>query len=206
MILDRSPLKLSIHDIDTLCQHYLAVLYHGVHMKNATNHVWETYGEILYPSIDRLLSEIVLTKEDVFVDYGSGLGKIVLQVFIKSIVKAAYGIEISSELHQYATKAATQLHHDLPDFFENERKLVFLQGSFLEVSILAPTVALVNSACFTQNLLAALGKVIEATPSIHTVLSLRPIHTLQRLTFSKSIRIECSWDTALCYVYRLPND
>ena len=206
MILDRSPLKLSIHDIDTLCQHYLATLYHGVLLKNVTNHVWETYGEILYPSIDRLLSELVLSKDDVFVDYGSGLGKIVLQVFMKSIVKAAYGVEISSELHQYATIAATQLHHDLPDFFGNERKLVFLQGSFLEVAIPAPTVALVNSACFTQTLVAELGKVIESTPSIHTVLSLRTIHTLQRLIFSKVIRIECSWDTALCYVYRLPKN
>lgn len=201
MVFASDSLKLSIHDINSLCQHYLTVLYHGIHKKGFSKNINETYGEILYPSIDKLLSAIELSENDVFVDYGAGLGKIVIQVFLKSLVKEAYGIEISPELHQHASNAAHKIQHHLPDFFNNGRKLKFLHGDFLKVPLTTATVALVNSACFTQPLLTELGRIIECTPSIHTVLSLRPINTLQRFTFKKSIRIECSWDTALCYVY-----
>lgn len=196
-------LPLSIHDINTLCQHYLTVLYHGIHTQRAFTNINETYGEIFYAGIDKLLSVMNLSEKDVFVDYGSGLGKVVIQVFLKSLVKEAYGIEISAELHQHAASIAQKTQKDLPEFYNDGRKLTFLQGDFLKTPITTATVALVTATCFTQPLLAALGQVIEHTPSIHTVLSLRPIHTLQRLTFQKTIRIECSWDTALCYVYTL---
>lgn len=205
MVLDSDSLKLSIHDINTLCQHYLTILYHGMpqHTKHVSKNINETYGEILYPGIDKLLSAIELSKDDVFVDYGSGVGKIVIQVFLKSLVKEAYGIEISPELHQHAAHAAQKIQHDLPEFYNEGRKLIFLHGDFLKTPLTTSTVALVTSTCFTQPLLAELGKIIEGTPSIHTVLSLRPIHTLQRLSFKQAIRIECSWDTVLCYVYTL---
>ena len=129
------------------------------------------------------------------------MGKIVIQFFLKSMIKAAYGIELIPELHQQAQSAAKKLQRDLPDFFTGDRKVTFLPGSFLEIPFSTATVALVNSACFTQSLINELGKKLENTPSIHTVLSLRPIHTLLRLDFKKVIRIECSWDSALCYIY-----
>lgn len=195
--------NLSINDIDTLCQHYLAILYHDVQRKgdSITHNICETYGEILYPSVDKILSVIQPSDSDVFVDYGSGHGKMVIQIFLKSQVKEAYGIEISPELYQHSLNAAQRLQHELPEFYQSERKLTFFLGSFLEVPLTTGTIAMVNSTCFTQSLLNQLGKIIEHTPSIHTVLSLRPISTLKRLTFQKAIRIECSWDTELCYVY-----
>jgi hypothetical protein len=194
---------LSINDIDTLCQHYLAILYHDVQGKRVsiTNNICETYGEILYPSVDKILSVIQPSDSDVFVDYGSGLGKMVIQVFLKSLVKEAYGIEISPELYQHSLNAAQRLQSDLPGFYQNGRKLTFFLGNFLEIPLTTVTIAMVTSTCFTQSLLNQLGKIIEYTPSIHTVLSLRPISILERLTFKKTIRIECSWDTELCYVY-----
>ena len=189
--------------MDTLCQNYLTILYHDVQREMVSvKNICESYGEILYPSVDKLLSAIELSDRDVFVDYGSGLGKIVIQIFLKSLVKEAYGIEILPELHLHALNASQRLQHDLPEFYKNERKLTFLLGNFLEIPLSKATVALVNSTCFTQQLLSDLGKIIEHTRNIHTVLSLRPIHTLQRLVFKKSIRIECSWDTTLCYIYR----
>lgn len=189
--------------MDTLCQNYLTILYHDVQRKKSSvENVSESYGEILYPSVNKLLSAIKLSERDVFVDYGSGLGKIVIQIFLKSLVKEAYGIEILPELHLYAMKASQKLQHDLPDFYKEDRKLTFLLGNFLEIPLSKATVALVNSTCFTPQLLSDLGKIIEHSPNIHTVLSLRPIHTLQRLVFKKTIRIECSWDTTLCYLYQ----
>lgn len=196
----------SILDTDLLCQGYLNLIYLNVHpsKKNITNNLCEVYGEILYPSVDKLLSAIQLSDKDVFVDYGSGLGKMVIQVFLKSSVKQAYGIEIIPELHQEAVKIAEKIEHELPKFYENHRSVQFFLGNFLEVCFTSVTVAMLVSTCFTQPVLNALGTLLEASPSIHTVLSLRPISTLQRLKFKKTIRIECSWDSALCYLYQLP--
>lgn len=203
MIFRAFSTKPSINDIDTLCQHYLTILYHEVQSKGPiiTGNVCETYGEILYPSVNKLLSAIQLSEDDVFIDYGSGFGKMLIQVFLKTPVKEAYGIEIIPELHQQALTAAQKLQQELPDFYQENRKLTFLLGSFLEIPVPSATVAIIVSTCFSQPLLNALGKIIETTPSIHTVLSLRPVGTLQRLPFKKAIPVECSWDSALCYIY-----
>lgn len=203
MVLNSNILPLSIHDIDTLCQYYLALLYQNTPAKHVSNHINQTYGEILYSGVDKLLHAMTLSEKDIFIDYGSGLGKVVIQVFLKSAVQQAYGIEISTVLHQQAIAKAHQIERDLPQFYHGGRQLIFLQGDFLKIAVPKPTVALVTATCFTPSLLAALGKVIESTPSIHTVLSLRPIPTLQRLVFKKTIAIECSWDSALCYLYTL---
>lgn len=198
-----SSSEFSIHDIDKLCQHYLAIQYQNIRLQGAAtkNNICETYGEILYSGVDKILSVIRPSDSDVFVDYGSGLGKMVLHVFLKSLVKEAYGIEIVPELYHHALNAAQRMQQDLPGFYQGNRKLTFLLGSFLEIPLTTATIAMVNSTCFTQSLLNQLGTLIEQTPSIHTVLSLRPIGLLERLAFKKSFRIECSWDTALCYVY-----
>lgn len=200
----REASKSIIHDIDLLCQHYLTLLYQDTHRKtdSAKDNVCETYGEILYPGIDKLLTLIKPDCHDVFVDYGSGLGKVVLQVYLKSQVKAIYGIECLPDLHQHALNAAQKLKKDLQGYEQKERRLDFILGDFLKIPVNDVTIAFVNSTCFTQSLLNALGKKLDNMPQLHTLLSTRPIGVLKRLRFTKAFRIECSWDSALCYVYK----
>ena len=197
---------LSINDLDSLCQHYLTILYtnlnqHAPQIKSE-HPVCETYGEILYSSIDKLIAAVPLTEQDVFIDLGSGLGKVVLQFFLKSVIKSAFGIEILPHLHDQAVIAAQKLQQQLPEFYSGGRELNFILGDALAIPIPTATVAFINCTCFPQLLLNQLGCLIDATPSIHTVFSLRPISTLQRFKCIKSISIECSWDSALCYLYR----
>lgn len=199
-----SPLiEPSLNDLDTLCQYYLSLLYHEVQRENKPSRekISESYGEILYAGVDKLLATLPLSSEDIFIDFGSGLGKIVIQFFLKSPVKAAYGIEILPALHKQAEKIAQKLQNDLPEFYAENRKLEFISGSFLELPFMKATVALINSTCFTQALLNNLGKRIESSSTIHTVISTRPIRTLESLPFKKAISVECSWDSALFYIY-----
>jgi hypothetical protein len=79
--------------------------------------------------------------------------------------------------------------------------LEFIQGSFLTHSFEDASVVLINSMCFTQSLLRALAEKIENTSSIHTVLTLRPLPKLNRLRFTHTQKVQCSWDSALCYIY-----
>lgn len=154
--------------------------------------ITETYGELLPDSVNKLLQKITITADDVFYDLGSGLGKVVRQVFSHTDVKAAHGIEINTELHAKATQHTAQ---------NTNRILNFTQGDFLTTPLTDATIVLIASPCFSPSLLHALGERINTTPTIHTVLSLRPIATLT-LPFKKIVRVECSWDTALCYVYQ----
>lgn len=194
--------ELSIPDIDLLCQQYLMNLYQGITQNNFSKKISETYGEVLYSSVDKLILAMKLSDSDVFVDYGSGLGKMVIQVFLKSLVKEAYGIEIVPELHQYAINALIKVQ-DLTEFYEGERRLDFKLGDFLKFPLRSATVAFINSACLSPGILVQLGKIINDLPNLHTVISLRPIPELIRFQFKKSIHIECSWDSALAYFYAL---
>jgi len=172
-----------LNDREQLCQYYLNHIFknmrgHGTDMAGKKI-IAQSYGEILYPSIAKLLSIIPLHADDVFVDAGSGLGKLALQIFLTSPVKAVYGIEIVARLHQQAILAEQKLREDLLECYQNERELKFILGSMLDT----------------------LSIKIENILSIHTVLTLRPLNLLQRLKFKKILRLEASWDTTLCYVY-----
>ena len=196
--------KHTISDTNSLCYHYLNKVYYAVkqtivnHQENA---LYETYGEILYPSVSYLLTLIEPRVDDIFVDLGSGVGRLVVQVFLTTLVKQAYGIEIVDSLHQQALLARQCLLDEVPDFFANDRQLNFRLGSFLEIPLHAATIAMVCSTCYSLDMTDALGHIINDTASIHTVLSLRPLSTLQRLAFRRAVHVECSWDSALCYLY-----
>ncbi|MDR3478675.1 MAG: hypothetical protein P4M14_11665 [Gammaproteobacteria bacterium] len=197
---------ISAEEKDLLCQHYLNRLYQGTKghqspelIKQAS--ISETYGEILFPSIDKLLSMVMLTDQDVFVDYGSGIGKITAQVFLKTAVKEAIGIELLPALHEQAEAAGKRLLQELPGFYENGRKLTFILGDFLKTPLPNATVAVVCAPCFPQVILNALGQILNDTESIHTIFTLRPISTIKRLAFKRAVRVEGSWDTSLCYIY-----
>lgn len=196
-----------MNDHAKLIEQYLHYVYHntqGYRKKDRSPYqkdLSDTYGEILYPSIDKLLSMFPLTAEDVFLDLGSGLGKIVAQVFFKTPVKESRGIELVPELYQQAMTVTQQIQQDLPDFFSEERKITFLHANFLTTPFTDATIVLMTATCFSQSMMHAIGEIIEKTPSVRLVLSLRPLPTLYRLPFHTTIRVECSWDAALCYVY-----
>jgi SAM-dependent methyltransferase len=198
-----SNLKMS--DKNLLCQQYLNIVYHdaaecSTNNLSAQHKIVETSGEILFAGVSRLLT--YLKASDAFLDLGSGAGKVVTQVFLNSAVKAARGIELIPDLDRRAQFAAASIQRDLPEFYEQGRELNFKQGDFLDYSINDASVVLINSVCFSQALLLAIGKLLNTSPHVHTVLTLRPIANLTQVFFKKTLRIECSWDTALCYVYQ----
>lgn len=206
MSLTTYPLPISNMNINDLCQQYINILYHNIRILRTSEKlnidISETYGEILYESMGKLIDEISFSEEDVFFDLGSGLGKIVIQVFLRSLVRESCGIEIIPDLYQKSILAAQRVKDDLPDFHNGERKISFIKGSFLDVSLARASVMLIGSPCFRQQILFPLGKIIDTMPGIHTVLTLRPLFSLTRLSLRKVVRVECSWDTALCYIYK----
>jgi hypothetical protein len=167
------------------------------------SNITETYGEVLPESINKLLAAINITENDIFFDLGSGKGKVVAQIFMQTNVKEAHGIEILPNLHVEAEEIKNKIMQNHADKLTNQRSISFKQGSFFDVPLTGATVVLIASPCFSPSMLHALGERINKTPTIHTVLSLRPIATLSRVTFKKVLRVEGTWDTALCYLYQV---
>ena len=196
-------MTLSSIDTNKMCQEYVTILYSGQQEdRHNKKNIAETYGEILYPSIDKLLSAISLTEQDIFLDLGSGIGKVVIQVFLTSCVKAAVGIEILSDQHQRAYHVAQRVRDELPEFYNGGRQLAFLQGDFFQLSLQNATVVFMNSICFDQTMLRKLGRMLNDLHHIHTILTTRPLPYLERFRFRKVVHVECSWDSALCYIYQ----
>lgn len=193
--------RISTNDKELLCQHYLTGLYHKAQRHPTLRSISETYGEILSSGVNKLLSLITLSKDDVFVDLGSGLGKVVVQVFLQSDVKEARGLEIIPELHNQALLIKEQVQHALPEFFTHERTLNFSLDNFLIHPLMDASVLLIGSICFPPSMLFQISKIINSMDTIHTVFSLRPLSHLKNLAFKRTVRVECSWDTALGYLY-----
>lgn len=196
---------------ELLCEHYLQLVYQQIkaeqQIKNKfiettdKKNISEKSGEILYPSVKKLLSIINLSAEDVFVDLGSGAGKLALQVFLNTSVHEVVGVEVVPAFHEQAMQAVRIICDDLSQIDGNERKLTFLAGDFFLLPLPAVSVVFINSVCFTQDMLIALCKMINAMPAVRLVLTLRPLQHLRDLIFKKAVKVECSWDSALCYIY-----
>lgn len=192
-----------------LGRHYMDIVYTDVQKtlsiaENTPTTVTDARGEILYQSVVKLLTKINLTEDDIIFDLGSGMGKIVLQFFLQTDVREATGIELAPTLHQRALAAAQRVEQDLPMLFSDNRKLNFILGNFLEIPFGSATVLVMNSTCYSQDMLIQLGEIINACKDVCYVLSLRPLLNLVNLTLNSIVRIQCSWDAALCYIYSKP--
>lgn len=187
--------------MNTHWQTYLNVLYQHAKGHHVQQEISEVYGEILYESAEKILSQLTMTQEDVFYDLGSGLGKVVLQVFLTTKVREVCGMELIPNLHQQASTALTNLRQDFPELFMNGRTIQLMESDFMTVTFDTASIVLIGSPCFHPTMLTTLGDRIEETHCIHTVCSLRPLLTLKRLALKKMLPVECSWDTAMCYIY-----
>lgn len=186
---------------DILYQEYLQLLYNKTafpYSQSTNFHL--TRGEILFPSIEKLLSIITINEQDIFLDLGSGKGQVVVQVFLRSKVSKSHGIEINSPLYQQSMMVAHCIQKDWPNLYLG-REMEFFHGDFLQLPFNSPSIVFINSVCFDQDLLLAIGNKINNTPSIRVVLTLRAMHNLQHFRFKKTVLVECSWDSALCYIY-----
>ena len=170
-------------------------------IKFEDQNVCPTYGELLFPSLAKLLKSLKLNENDTFLDLGSGLGKLAMMVFYLSSVQQVKGIEASMPLFKISNQKLNQFKSDCFHLFEGGRILNIEYGNFLEADLHKTTIAYACSTCFSSRLLNKIGIKMNQTPSIRYVLSLRPLPSLTRLKFLRVEEIECSWDSALCYIY-----
>ena len=196
---------------DEQCLSYLESLYSEV--KADTNYSIEqtlaamhqqislTYGEVMYFGLNKLLQRYPLADDDVFVDCGSGLGKLLVQVLLTTQAKRVIGVEIEPRLAAMSEAVAQTVHRECAPMLDG-RKIEVQACSFFDSKVEDATVMFCCSTCFTEEMMHSLGRWMNQQPRLHTVMSLKPIPSFARLAFVETVPVECTWDTALCYVYQ----
>ena len=169
-------------------------------------HEASVYGEVLPEGIQNLLDyiddDMPLSKEDVFVDLGSGTGKIVLQVALATDFKKVIGIELSETRHGHAIKAVEEarklsisvqeetkreehLGADIPDCKEFANKVTrdvasgrvqIIHGDIMEPTYNDATHLYAASTTWPDVLLHTVTKIgVEKIKGLKSFSTLRPI-------------------------------
>ncbi len=201
----------SLEEVEAAYQTFFSHVYKGVSAKGVnsqadlevyeTQHICHTFGELLTPSLMKLLKLLPLSPEDVFLDLGSGMGKLALTVYLRTCLKTVIGVEGSSAYYEQGIHTLQNLRQHIPNLF-SKGKLELIQGNLFDFDFNQATMIYTCSTCFTQELLWLIGEKINQATNVAHVLSLKPIANLDRLSLTKVIPVECSWDSALCYYYR----
>lgn len=160
----------------------------------------EIYGELYYNSVIQLLKYLNLTEKDHFLDIGSGLGKIVFQIFLTTVVGSVTGVEINTERHSIACEVKKMMEKNLPEAFEN-KKICLINDDFLKSDFHNITIVYICSTVFSFELLSNMGSKINSMPNVETVVSFRKLPGLDNFKLTKKIFFQASWDYTPCYLY-----
>jgi len=151
------------------------------------------YGEILRTGVDTIINKINKykkpTEKDVFIDIGSGCGKLILHTAISSNIKTLVGVEILSQRCNYAKYIKSQI---LPD----NNSVFFINKNIKDFDLSIATIVFINDL-FLENRLVL--DIYESLPKgCHFILS-RKIN--QCKIMKEEFDVDVSWGDKLTFFY-----
>lgn len=149
------------------------------------------YGEITYDSAAHLLDDLHLSRHDVFYDLGSGVGKLVLQVYLTTPVKRSVGIEISPTRWNISEAAHKEVVTD--DHLIQGRELVFINQNLTKAPLSDATVCFISGLTFPPQLLQSIMDRLSALDHEVKVLSVMPLPTHKQFALVKTYNLPMSW-------------
>ncbi len=160
----------------------------------------ELYGELYYYSVIKILNYLNITSVDHFLDIGSGLGKIVFQVFLTTQVASATGIEINNNRSVIANTIERKIATQLPEIFNN-RNLNLIHGDFLYYDFNNITIIYLCCTVFSTELLSKIIDKINTMEQVKKIISFRLLPNLNNFKLIKKIFVHGDWDYVACYLY-----
>ncbi|MGY8749450.1 MAG: hypothetical protein ACKVHR_15500 [Pirellulales bacterium] len=160
------------------------------------------YGELTPRGVQRLLSYLQLTEDDVFYDLGSGVGKVVLQVGMAVPVRKCVGIEMVQSRCRAAQRVLRAAQSE--GLIQSNRTL-FRKGSFLDSNLSDATVIYLCSTCYSSHLMKMIVRKIKEIKKPLTVVTLREFDRKHRgFQFLRTIKLDASWSANVeAYVYKI---
>lgn len=201
-------------------------------------HEASVYGEVLPEGIQTLLdyidNDMPLSPADVFVDLGSGTGKIVIQVALSTNFKKVVGIELSETRHQHAIKAVAEARKISRMKEESDTKAAVLQcvpfakrttedvasgrvqlihGDIMKPTYNDATHLYAASTTWPDILLHTVAQLaVTEIKHVKTFSTLRPLPSSTLAEFPsislwKAVDVAVSWqDTAPIHIYKFGNE
>lgn len=153
-----------------------------------TSNVIATYGEILQSGISLILSKIILTPDDLFLDLGSGTGRVVLQVYLEKGVSSC-GIEFIEKRHKIAEQSLLDLQSKV-----NHPLILFIQGDFFTMDWSQATIIFMCNTCFSPEMTEKIKKKMLTCKKLRYVIVLREFYTKPDwLTVQDNFMVPCTW-------------
>lgn len=149
------------------------------------------YGEIPYDSAAHILDDLNLSRQDVFYDLGSGVGKLALQVYLTTPVKRSVGIELSTTRWTIAESCRNQAATD--DHVMNGRDLIFLNQNILTANISDATVCFISGITFPPPLIQSLMDRLSTLDHDVKVISVLPLPPHKQFSLVKTYHLPMSW-------------
>ena len=116
----------------------------------------EVYGEFSSNLISQIVQEVPVKETDSFIDLGSGVGQVVLQVSAESCCKDSWGIEKQQHPAEYALVMKTNFERTVHWFAKKSGVYDVLQGDFMDEQwkerIMQADVIFVNNYAFGTEL------------------------------------------------------
>ena len=172
----------------------------GSLVKRGRAHV---YGELTPAGVAQLVRATQMTDSDSFVDLGSGVGKVVLQVAMLVPGIRCLGIELDSERHEGARRA---LRAAVREGLVPKGACTLKHDSILDAKYGRATVLLANSTCFPSALLAQVSVRVAAMRRPVTFVTFQELPRRWAQPFEEPVIRRCatSWDpkNEMC-IYRL---
>lgn len=165
-----------------------------------------TYGELSFEGVEALLTHALGSMhegvEPVFVDLGSGLGKVCMQAAITQKFSRVVGVELSGSRHALAMKALSQL-----ELINSQAagRVQMVSGDILAQSLAfpSPTVIFCANLTFNSNVIAMIAqKCIAELHAGSVIYSQREFASQAGLDRKSDITVGTSWSPATpLYVY-----
>ncbi|KAM9329868.1 histone-lysine N-methyltransferase, H3 lysine-79 specific [Gastrophryne carolinensis] len=130
------PMKLNTRPSTGLLRHILQQVYnHSVTDPEKLNNYEpfspEVYGETSFDLVAQMIDEIKMTEDDLFVDLGSGVGQVVLQVAAATGGKHHYGIEKAEIPAKYAETMDKEFRKWMKWYGKKHSEYTLERGDFL---------------------------------------------------------------------------
>jgi len=125
------------------------------------------YGEMELTSVFDLMKDMALTAKDVFLDVGSGCGKLVVEVALGTAVGKAIGIEIVKERHAAGLHGlARLLAIGVPGLAD---RVALVNDNVLNVDLSEVTVVYMANTVFGPELMTAILTLLATLPRLRRV-------------------------------------
>ncbi len=158
------------------------------------------YGEMIPEGMNIILDGLNLSEEDTFIDLGSGVGKVVIQVALSRPALKVKGIELSKERFSSSISAKDFIKkfmlHEEKKLWED--KVEFIHGDILKEQMRDVTCAFMCSTCFSDNVIDQCAYRLLESPKLRLIATLSRFsdECEEKFDIVKHVMIPTSWSNS----------